>query len=251
MLTARAGGTEHVHLDILGTNLHLHAVVQLRNDLNGGKRGVPSAGSVKGGDAHQTVHARLTFQIAIGVFADDLDGSAFESRVVAVKIVENFILEAVRFRPVRIHTVQHLRPVLRLGAACTRVEGHDGVLAVIFAGQQRCQTLLVDGMADLVDRLGALFKNREILCLVRKLNERQGIVIVGTQRVIAVDLALDDGGVLTDLLCLVHVVPKAGSSRLRVQLGGLALQLCKPDGTGKLFNFRLHALKPQPQFFKL
>ena len=80
MLPAGAAGTEHIHLDILRTDIHLDGVVDFRHDLQGGKGGVPAAGGVEGGDAHQTVHAGLALEIAVSVFAGDLDGGAFQAR---------------------------------------------------------------------------------------------------------------------------------------------------------------------------
>ena len=40
-------------------------------------------------------------------------------------------------RPAQIHAQQHFRPVLRFHAARAGLDGHDGVEAVVFAGEQR------------------------------------------------------------------------------------------------------------------
>ena len=42
--------------------------------------------------------------------------------------------------PAGVHTVQHLRPVLGLGAAGAGVKSHDDVVVVILAGKQGGQT---------------------------------------------------------------------------------------------------------------
>ena len=77
----------------------------------------------------QTMDAVLTLKIAVGVLALDHDRRALETGLVAVEIVEHLELEAVLVRPLHIHAVEHLRPVLRLGAAGAGVEGQNGVAA--------------------------------------------------------------------------------------------------------------------------
>ena len=52
VLAAGAGGAVHLHLDVLGADVHLHAVVDLRGDLHRGKGGLPSCVGVKGGYPH-------------------------------------------------------------------------------------------------------------------------------------------------------------------------------------------------------
>ena len=50
-------------------------------------------------------------------------------------VVEHLALEAAALRPLEVHAQQHLGPVLRLGAAGARVDGHDGVGAVVLAAE--------------------------------------------------------------------------------------------------------------------
>ena len=74
MLTARAGGAARLHFDILGTNLNLTIVGYVRHYLNRRKARMPSAGSVKGRNAHQTVNAVFTLEKAIRIFSLNGDG---------------------------------------------------------------------------------------------------------------------------------------------------------------------------------
>ena len=236
MLTAGAGRTEHVHLDVLGTNLHGGIVVQHRNHFQRGKGGLATAGGVEGRDAHQTVDAVLTLQIAIGVFAEDLDGGTLDARLVAVLIVQNIVLIAVALRPAGVQTVQHLGPILRLGAAGTRLEVEDGVLAVVLAGKQGGQTLGLHRLLHLVEALLALLQQGEVLRLVCQLDEGQGVCVVTLQTLVGLDLALDAGGLLGHLLGKLHIVPKAGGRGLGVQLLRLTAQTVQADGAGQILD---------------
>ena len=50
VLAARAGGAVHVHLDLVGADLHLAVVLgDLGHDLHGGEAGVAAAGGVEAG----------------------------------------------------------------------------------------------------------------------------------------------------------------------------------------------------------
>ena len=68
MLAAGAAGTEDIHLDILRPDVNLDAVVDFRQDLQGGEGGVPPSGGIEGGDAHQTMDPRLALEIAVQRF---------------------------------------------------------------------------------------------------------------------------------------------------------------------------------------
>jgi hypothetical protein len=81
------------------------------------------------------VDAAFAFQIPVGVIALYLYRGRFDSRFVALEPVEQLIFHAVPFGPARIHTVKHLRPVLRFGAARARVKRQYGVAFVVFAGE--------------------------------------------------------------------------------------------------------------------
>ena len=123
MLAACAGGAVDLHLDVLGADVHLNGVVQLGHDLQRGKAGLTAGVGIEGRDAHQTVDAVLALEQAVGVGALDHHGSALHAGLVAVLIVQHLHGHAVGLCPLVVHPVEHLGPVLRLGAAGTGVEG--------------------------------------------------------------------------------------------------------------------------------
>ena len=140
MLTACTAGAAGLHLDVLRTDLDLAVVVQLRHDLQRSEAGLASGVGIEGRNTHQTVNTVLTLQIAVGILPLDEDGGGLDARLIAGLVVHELIGVAVALSPAGIHPVEHLRPVLGLGAACSGVEGEDGVVGVVLAGQQRCQT---------------------------------------------------------------------------------------------------------------
>ena len=246
MLPAGAGRTEHIHFDVLRTDIHLHGVVDLRDDLQRGEGGVPTAGGIEGGDAHQPVHAGFSLEIAVYVGTQDFDGGAFQARLVAVQIIENLILEAVALRPVGIHAVEHLGPVLGFGTARPRVKGEYRVFRVVFPGQQGGQPLLVDFSGDAFHAFGAFVHQRGILLLVGQLDEGHGVVVIGHQTVIGFDFCFENGGFLHHLLGGVHIVPKTVRRGPGVQFFGFGEHLLDAHGMGQILDVGEKTLQPQP-----
>ncbi len=81
------------------------------------------------------MHAGLGAQPAVGVVALDLDGGALHARDFARLRVDDFGVEAARRGPLQIHAQQHLRPVLRLGAAGAGLDVEEGVVRVHLAAE--------------------------------------------------------------------------------------------------------------------
>ena len=61
-------------------------------------------------------------------------------------------LEAAPLGPAQVHAQQHLRPVLRLGAAGARMDRDDRVLAIVLAAEHLLGLAGVDLTAELVER---------------------------------------------------------------------------------------------------
>ena len=139
VLAAGTAGTHGVGAHVLLLDVDLDAVVDYGKDRNGRKRRVPPRIRIERRDPHQPMHAGLGLQPAIGIVAADLDGSGFDAGFFALGLFEIFDLEAVFFRPARVHAQQHLRPVLAFGAARAGMDLKIGIEAVGLAGQQRFQ----------------------------------------------------------------------------------------------------------------
>ena len=79
------------------------------------------------------MHAGFGPQPAVGVIALDLHGRAFHAGDFAGIRIDHFRGEAARGSPAQVHAQQHLRPVLRLSAAGTRLDVEEGVVRVHLA----------------------------------------------------------------------------------------------------------------------
>ena len=121
------------------------------------------------------MHARLRLQPAIGIGALDQDRRRFDARLFARMLADDLDLVVAPLRPAHIHALQHLRPVLALGAAGAGVDLHIGVVGVGLAGEQRFHLALVRFGPELLQRrLG--FRDDALVALL--LTERDELNIV-------------------------------------------------------------------------
>src|SRR5882724_9114560 len=117
MLAAGAARAHGVDAEVAFLDLDIDILVHHRVDPGRGEAGVATGLTVVGRDAHEPVHAALGLQPAIGVVARDPDGGRFQAGLLAGALLDPLDLVAVLLGPARVHAGQHLRPVLRLGAA--------------------------------------------------------------------------------------------------------------------------------------
>ena len=98
------------------------------------------------------------------------------------------------------------------------MEGEDGVVGIVLAGQQRRQTALVDLLFQRLIAGGHLRQLGGVVLLLCHFAQGQCVLPVGHQTVILLDLALQPLDLLGDLLAAVHVAPKALLLRLLLKL---------------------------------
>ena len=104
-------------------------------DEHRGERGMAAIAGIERRLAHQAVHAGLGAQPAVGVLALDLDRRALDAGDFAGIRVDDLAAEAARGAPAQIHAQQHLRPVLRLGAAGAGLDVEEGAVRVHLAAE--------------------------------------------------------------------------------------------------------------------
>ncbi len=85
------------------------------------------------------MHANLALEIAISHVAFHAYGHALDAGLVALDEVLDGGLVAVTLTPAQVHAHEHLRPVLALGAAGTRIDFENGVHLVLVATQHVAQ----------------------------------------------------------------------------------------------------------------
>ena len=218
VLAAGTRGAVHLHLDILGADVHLNGVVQLGHNLQRSKAGLAAGVGVKGRDTHQTVHAVLALKQTVGVGTLDHHRGALQTGLVAVLIIQHLHGHAMCLCPLIIHTIQHLGPVLCLGAAGACVEGKDGVAVVVLAVQHGHQLQFLHGLAHGVHGLLGLGDHGGVVLLVQHLQHGLSVIVQTLQLFKAVQLALQVADLVKDLLAQFCIIVKAGAGHGVLQL---------------------------------
>ena len=139
VLAAGARGAVGIDAALGFIDLDVDGIVDHRIDPDRGEAGVAARRAVIGRNAHQTVHAAFGLEPAIGVMPQHADRGRLDAGLFAVALFQPLDLVAVLFRPAGIHAQQHLRPVLRLGAAGAGVDFDVAVVVIGLARQQGLQ----------------------------------------------------------------------------------------------------------------
>ena len=243
LLAARTGRAVHVHLDVLVAQLDLAVLGDLGHDLHGGERRVAAAGGVKRADAHETVDAVLALEKAVGVLALDHDGRALDAGLVAVEIVHELDGVAVALGPHVVHTVEHARPVLRLGAACAGVEGEDGVVRVILAGQQRFEPHGFERLLKGLELALEVGQHRVVVLLNGHLAHGQHILPCAGELGVALELVLERFDALLHALAVFGVVPETVLRALLLELFDLVARLVEMQRAAQIVQCRTEVVE--------
>ena len=127
------------------------------------------------------MHAVFALQITVGVLTLDHDRRALETGLVAVEIVEHLEFKAVLVRPLHIHAVEHLRPVLRLGSARAGMHFQVSVVLVQLAGKQRFQFVALSLLFQFFQMRKQFRQHRLVFLGLRHLDHLLGILQIRQQ----------------------------------------------------------------------
>ena len=155
---------------------------------------------------------------------DTVDRRALQPGFVARLVVDHLALEAAALDPAQVHAQQHLGPVLRLGAACARMNRDDGVLAIVLAAEHLLDLAAFDEAGELLDARRQL--RSDIFALAGPVDEHAEVVCFGSERGDQLDFFLDAPAALKDLLRLDLVVPEIGRRCAGFYLGELVARAC-------------------------
>jgi hypothetical protein len=144
VLTAFATGAERVDAQIFRADIDFDLIVDFGNDEHRCEGSVAARGLVKRRNTYQSMHAGFADEHAVGVFTCELDGSVLYPGFFTRSFVEHDGAHALALSPAQIHAQQDGSPILRLGATGTRLDGHDGVEVIAFAGEQRFRFQVAD-----------------------------------------------------------------------------------------------------------
>ena len=212
VLAACTGGTVHLHLNVLGADIHLNGVIQLGHHFQRSKAGLAAGVGVKGRHAHQTVHTVLALEQAVGVGTLHHHGGALHAGFITVLIIQNLHGHAVVGSPLVVHAVQHFGPILCLGAAGTGMEGQDGVAVVVLTVQHGHQLQLIHCLAHSVHRLLCFGDHGGVVFFIQHFQHGLGIIVQALQLFKAAQLALQVAHLVKDLLAQVCIIIKAGAA---------------------------------------
>ena len=209
-----------------------------------------AAGRVKRRDANQTVYAGFTLEEAVCVFAFNQNRSGLQAGVIAFQIVQNLIAEAVALRPAGVHAIQHVAPVLCFGSACTGMERENRIVCIVLAEQQRSQLAALQLIVQRVKALAQLVNHGVVIHLDGEVAQRQQILLLAAQVVIAFNLVLERLGALQDFLRLFRVVPEARLGGTVFQFFYLFRSVLEIVRLTKFLNGRLEIVQLLAVFFK-
>ncbi len=129
--------------------------------------------------SHQPMHANLGTQPAKGVFTVKLDRGTLDTGNIAGRGLNDLGFETAPLAPAQIHAQQHLRPVLRLGAAGAGLNIEKGVAMIHFTGKHTTEFQLLKLLfqpVDIADHgLGGVF-------IALLIGQRQQFVVLGDAR---------------------------------------------------------------------
>lgn len=118
-----------------------------------------AGGLIERRNAHKAMHAGFPLQQTKSVFAFDAQGDRFQTGFFAGSGIDDRGTEIFAFRPAKVHTHEHFRPVLRFRAARTGLDGHDGTERVVFAGEERLRLELADVLVNRIKFSADVFQH--------------------------------------------------------------------------------------------
>ena len=170
--------------------------------------------------------------------------------LIAVEPVNKLYRIAVRLAPAGVHTVEHLSPVLCLGAACARVKTEYCVIMVVFAGEEHFDTLLFLFCLDFGDLVLDLFLHILVVFFYGELAESNCILKLCAELFVAFNLVFELLRLAEDFAGIFLVVPEIGLKSFLFKFLHLLAKLTYTQGTAQLFQIFAEIDKLIFGFFK-
>ncbi|MNI46166.1 hypothetical protein D3C73_1006160 [compost metagenome] len=139
MLTTCTTRTVRIDLQILSPNFDIDIVGNFRYNVTGNKRSMSSTRCIKRRNTYQAMYTFLCFEVSVSIKALNQQRNTFDTCLISRKVIQCLYLKSTFLSPTGIHPQQHLSPVLRLCATCTRMQLKDGVHFIIRLIEQKTQ----------------------------------------------------------------------------------------------------------------
>ena len=114
-------------------------------------------------------------------------------------------LELALLRPAKIHTQEHLSPILRLGAAGAGVDADDGIRGVMLSAEKLLQLRRFDFLLPLVEVRNEIVA--DALALLGPLDERRDLFVADVQLVDEIEVGLKTATLARELLAFGRICP--------------------------------------------
>ncbi len=174
--------------------------------------------AVVGADPHQPVDAALGLGIAIGILALEQQGRGFDARLFAGMVIDQLDLHAAALGPARIHALEHLGPVLALGATRAGVDLDIGIVGVGLTRQQRLDLVLLGAFGERGEAGDAFVDHALVTLGLGHVHELDRVVALGLDRLHRGDRLIEAAALLHDALRLLGIVPQFGILDARIEL---------------------------------
>ena len=174
------------------------------------------------------MHTIFTLQKSVGIFSLNQNGRRFHPSLVSLLIVHDFVGKAMALSPASVHPIEHLAPILRLGAASARLKAHQGVVFVVMSSEERLNTAGLHLLSQLIVTFLQFLQHGVIIFLGGHLADGHHVVPTGAHTLVFFNFRLRNFRLHHDLLALLRVIPESGSLLHRVialQLVAKALQI--------------------------
>src|SRR5262245_27932876 len=130
VLAAGAGGPVGIDAEVRRIHLDRDRLVDLRVHEHARERGVPTRVRIERRLADEAMNPGLGPEAAVGVVAGDLERGGLDPGDLAVGLLEDLDGEALALGVLHVHALEHLRPVLGLGAAGAGLDVEEAVVRV-------------------------------------------------------------------------------------------------------------------------
>ncbi len=149
--------------------------------------------------------------------------------LLARMMIDQLDLHAVALGPALVHALEHLRPVLALGAAGAGIDLDIGVVAVGLAGEQRLDLVGLGARGEFAQAGERLGLHLGVAFGLGHLDQLDGVVAVALDRGHRLDRFVEPAALLHDRLRLLGIVPQRGILDARVEFVEPALRAVPLD----------------------
>ena len=217
MLAAGSGRPIGIDSQILVLNFYFNVVRNLWIDEHRCEARFTARSGVERTEPNEPVHPGFGHKQPVGVLAAGGERGRFDSRFLAGLFVDNLGLESAPLTPTEIHAEQHSGPILGIGAARSRIYGHDRIASIIGSGQQCFSLCFFNVFFEFIE--SALQFAERALVITREFEEHAGIIDLPAKLLGFLYGGLETAARFQDCLRAFLIVPEVWFCKLFFEFG--------------------------------